>query len=226
MSNSNLYDVAFTFWSHLATEHEPLAGGIALANLEVPFLLANAAWYPKVGDLKTVAAWYAKRSLPPALIVPALREPDLERTLRDGPFTLEQRFIFQSIHVASLLRMQTIIVEQTAWTQARVTGDLLAQHFGEEGLGVAIGKQISGAMQSSSQIRNYIAYDTKPIAAMVTFEYNGILAAMLSSDAKLFSQTLLQEAGHVGLEAHFFETIDLETYQENNSLALERWSIK
>ena len=223
MSNPKVYDIAFAFWSLLTTEYEPLTGSIALANVSVPFLLSNAAWYPKVGELKTVAEWYARRGLPPAMIVSSQRNPELEQTLQEGPFTLEQSFRFQSVHLPSLLRKQNSVVEQTPWTQARVTGDLLAQHYGEPDLGVAIGKSLSEAMQNSSYIRNYIAYEQKPVAAMVTFEQNGVLTAMLCSQNNLFSQTLLEEASHVGLEPYIFDTISDSV---NKAFCLERWSIK
>jgi hypothetical protein len=224
MSDFNLYDFAFEFWSLLITEQQNLAGGTALANLEVPFLFSNAAWYPKIGKLKTVAEWYARRRLPPALIVPTERNTELERSLQEGLFSLEHSFGFQKVHIFSLLsKKQDVTIEQTSWTQTRVTGDLLALHYNEPSLGIAIGKSLSVAMQNSSQIRNYIAYAEKPVAAMVTFEQNGILAAMLCSQSKLFSQTLLEEASHLGLEPYIFETA---SHTNNKTLCLERWSIQ
>jgi hypothetical protein len=127
----NAYDFAFEFWSLLTTECENLAGGIALANLEAPFLLSNAAWYPKIGELKTIAQWYAKRGLPPALVVPSVRDEDLEHALQESAFTLEKTFAFIPIHTSSLIRLTNNTVEQASWLQSRVTAELLATHFGQ-----------------------------------------------------------------------------------------------
>jgi hypothetical protein len=221
----NAYKFAFSFWSLLTTEREDLEGGVALANLEVPFLLSNAAWYPKVGEFKTIAEWYAKRGLPPALIVPTLRDEDLERTLREGPFILEQIFSFSPVSITSLLRQNHRTIEQASWLQSRVTAELLATHFGGAEFAVGMSQTLSRAIQGSSHIRNYIAYQTqKPLAAMVTFEQNGTLAAMLTNNRSVFTQTLLQEADAFKMMPYLFETPD--GTNTNTSLSLERWSIQ
>lgn len=221
----NTYDFAFEFWSLLTTECENLAGGIALANLEAPFLLSNAAWYPKVGKLKTTAEWYAKRGLPPALVVPTLHDEDLERTLREGPFMLEQTFSFSPVSVTSLLRQNHRTIEQASWLQSRVTAELLAAHFGQPEFAVGISQTLSRAMQGSSHIHTYIAYQTqKPIAAMVTFEQHSTLAAMLTNNSYVFTQTLLQEADTFKMMPYLLETSD--GANTNPSLCLERWSIR
>jgi hypothetical protein len=221
----NTYDFAFAFWSLLTTEREDLPGGVTLANLEAPFLLSNAAWYPKVGEFKTIAEWYAKRGLPPALIVPSARDEDLERTLREGPFRPEQTFSFSPVSVASLLRQNHRTIEQASWLQSRVTAELLATHFGGAEFAVGMSQTLSRAMQNSNHIRNYIAYQTnKPIAAMVTFEQHGTLTAMLVNSTHIFTQTLLQEADTFKMMPYLFETSD--GANTNTSLSLERWSIQ
>jgi hypothetical protein len=220
----NAYDFAFAFWSLFTTERENFPGGIALANLEVPFLLANAAWYPKADELKTISEWYAKRDLPPAIIVTAHRDEALERTLQEGPFMVEQSFSFLPVSTFSLLRQNNHHVEQASWLQSRVTAELLASHFGQAKVALSVSQTLSKAMQDSSKIRNYIAYQDKPLAAMVTFEQAGILAAMLTTDAKPFTQTLLEEATTFGLKPYVFE--ELSNPDIEASLCLERWSIR
>jgi hypothetical protein len=221
----NAYDFAFSFWSLLTTTRENLPGGVALANLEAPFLLSNAAWYPKVGELKTVAEWYAKRGLPPALVVPSVRDEDLGRTLREGAFELEQTFSFSPISVTSLLRQNHRTIEQASWLQSRVTAELLASHFGQEEFAVGMSQTLSRAMQGSGQVRAHIAYQSnKPLAAITTFEQEGILAAMLTSQAQLFTQTLLQEADTFKMMPYLFE-VSNQT-EINPLLSLERWSVQ
>lgn len=218
------YDFAFNFWSLLTTEHEALSGGVALANLEVPLLLANAAWYPKVGELKTVAEWYGKRGLPPALIVPTLRDEDLERTLQEGPFRLEQTFSFSPAAPPSLLRLNQHTVEQSSWLRSRVAANLLASSFGGAEWGLALSQSLSRALQGSSHVHSYLAYQDKAVAAMITFEEGGILAAMLSSDSSRFTKTLLEEAGNLGLKPYVFE--EATSSKVKPELCLERWSIQ
>jgi hypothetical protein len=221
---SSMYDFAFNFWSLLTTEREELPGGVALANLETPFLLANAAWYPKVGELKTVAEWYAKRDLPPAVIVPSLREEGLERTLQEGPFRLEQTFCFSPVSTPSLLRLNQHKVEQSSWLRSRVAADLLTNTFGQPEWAFALSQTLAKALQSSSQIHSYLAYQDKAVASMITFEEGGSVAAMLTSDASRFTQTLLEEASNLSLKPYVFA--EAASSAVTTELCLERWSIR
>jgi hypothetical protein len=220
----NAYTFAFSFWSLLTTEREDLEGGITLANLETPFLLSNAAWYPKADELKPIAKWYAKRGLPPALVVPSVRDEDTEHTLQESAFTLEKTFGFIPIQTSSLIRLTNHAVEQASWLQSRVTAELLATHFGQAEFAVGMSQTLVRAMQSQQSIRIYLVYEDKPIAAMVTFEQNSIIAAMLISGSNLFTRTLLQEATILGLEPFTFELSD--GLDVNISNRLERWSIQ
>ncbi len=221
----NAYDFAFAFWSQLSTEREDLAGGIALANLETPLLLANAAWYPKVGELKTVAEWYGERGLPPALIVPSVRDEGFERTLQEGPFTKEKTFCFTPINTPSLLRSNQHTVEQSSWLRSHMTADLLARSFGQEAWAFTLSQTLSRALQGSSHIHSYLAYqDDKAVASMITFEQNGILASIMTSDTSRFTRTLLEEASNLGLNPSIFEEISATPV--NPALCLERWSIQ
>jgi hypothetical protein len=219
---SQLYTFAFNFWSLLTTQQEHLPGGVALTNLEVPFLLANAAWYPRPGDLNTVAEWYGERGLPPAVVVPSSRDEALERTLKEGPFRLEQTFCFSRLE-PTFLKQSTRNVEQASWLQSRTSAELLAAHFGEPQLGSAIGQALSRAMQDFKQVRNYIAYQNKPVATMIAYEQNGILAGMLTTQAEVFAATLLEEASIFELTPYLFEMAD---EMREASLCLERWSIQ
>jgi hypothetical protein len=223
-SSFDAYTFAFNFWSLLTTEHEDLSGVKLLANLEVPLLLPNAAWYPKVGELRTVAEWYGKRGLPPAVIFPRERDKDLERTLQEGPFTKEQTFCFSPVATPSLLRLNQHTVEQSSWMRSRVAADLLASSFGGAEWGLGLSQTLSRALQGSSQVRNYLAYQDKAVAAMITLEQDGILAAMLTSDVSRFTRTLLEEAGNLGLQPYIFE--EATTSDVKPELCLERWSIQ
>lgn len=218
------YTFAFSFWSLLTTERENIAGGVALANLEAPFLLANAAWYPKAGELETVAQWYGKRSLPAAIIVPSVCDAELEHALQGSSFRLEQTFCFFALTTPSLLRLNHHTVEQASWLQSRVTAELLAEHFGEAQLGSSIAQTLARAMQGSKKIRNYLAYQDKAVAAMIAFEQDGVLASMLTTHIEVFQQTLLEKAGIFDFTAYTFAISD--SAQAKSALCLERWSIE
>jgi hypothetical protein len=223
-STFDTYAFAFSFWSLLTTEREDLPGGTALANLEVPFLLANAAWSPKGNELKTIAEWYAQHNLPPAVIVPSIRENDLEHILQESSFRLEQTFCFSPIAPPSLLHLNQHTVEQSSWLRSRVAADLLASSFGGAEWAFALSQTLSRALQDSRQIHSYLAYQDKAVASMITFEQGGILAAMLTSDASRFTQTLSEEATNLGFKAYNFEAV--MTSNVNAALCLERWSIQ
>ena len=215
-----MYDLAFTFWSHLITEQASLAGGEALAHLEVPYLLSNAAWYPKPGQLQSVAEWYAERELPPALIVPSTRKDTLERTLQEGPFMLERGFIFRE----TVETEAESVVEQVDWRQTRCAGELLARYYEQPELALTIASSLAQVMQESSNVQAFLSYQDNPVGAMVTFEQEDVLAAMLLVDEDGgLEHHLAQDAAQRGMRAFV-----LEALPEGATVGggLERWSIR
>ena len=216
-----MYDLSFTFWSLLSTETAELAGGTALAHAEVPYLLSNAAWYPRPGELKSVAEWYAARDLPPALVVPGLRDDVLERTLQDGPFDLEQSFVFRPAEVTDTSQN---VVEQVSWAQTRYAGDLLASFYGQPDLAVAIAKSLTNAMQQNSDVQTFLAYQSEPVGTMVTFEKEKTLSSMLLVESGGLESRLVLEAAARGSTAFVLEPLPTGvTFRSRRSL--ERWSI-
>jgi hypothetical protein len=219
----NLYNVAFQFWSLLITENEELPGGFALANLELPLLLANAVWYPQVGELKTVAEWYAKRNLPTALIVSGARDSNLERTLQEGPFTLEQSFGFLQLNPQETYMA---VVEQASWLQARNSADILAGFYSEGQWNLELAQTLSKAMQADTRIQNYIAYTSKPVGAMITFTEKPFHSAMLYADSEgALWNRLEQDAQNLQCTAYVLRVLD-KAQQVRPEYRLERWSIR
>lgn len=219
----NLYNVAFQFWSLLTTEKEELLGGFALANLELPLLLANAAWYPQVGQLKTVAEWYAKRNLPAALIVSGSKDKTLEHTLQEGPFTLEQSFGFLQLNPQET---SMAVVEQASWLQARNSADILARFYGEGQWNLELANTLSKAMQADLRIQNYITYASKPVGAMITFTEKPFHIAMLCGDSEgALWNRLEQDAQNLHCTAYVLQVVD-KPQQVKPEDRLERWSIR
>lgn len=220
--NSVFNDFAFAFWSQLVTESAELAGGTALAHLDVPYYLSNAAWYPVAAELKSVTEWYAAKHLPPSLIVPSLRDETLERSLQDGPFMLEKSFHFRNAEPRSNSKL---LVEQVNWSQSRYAAELLANAYEQPDLSFAIAKSLTTALQAEPNIHLFLVYDEKPVGVMVTFESKEILSAMLFVDSGGELETrLYQEAELRGLSP-----VVLEVLPDNTTLrserSLERWSI-
>jgi hypothetical protein len=230
------YELAFAFWKLLSYEQAELPGGVALANLEVPMLLSNAAWFPRAGGLRTVAAWYDERGLNAALVAPASKGAALERSLQEGPFGLEATFTLAEPGPATA---SSLVVEQASWAQARVAADRLASHYGFPDYGPALGKTLARAMQAEPAIGLYLTYDDgahdngahddAPLAAMVTFdvatfERDGSLTAMLMSEPRApLTERLLREAGARRRKAQVFEAAPAGAERD---AVLEYWSIR
>ena len=215
-----MYDLAFTFWRNLITEQDNLLGGTALANRNVAYLLSNAAWYPEPGKSQGVAEWYAVRELPPALIVPSQRENTVERILQEGPFTLERGFTFREAFETP----SESLVEQVDWRQTRYAGELLARHYDQPSLSLAIASSLAHAMQQNPSIQAFLSYEENPVGAMVTFERDDTLTAMLLVDGDGGLETrLAQDATRRGLKGLVLEALSDGVTAGGG---LERWSIR
>lgn len=216
-----LYDVAYRFWSLLSSDKEILPGGKALANLEVPLLLANAAWYPKAAWLSSVFRWYEQRNLPPAVIVPGLKDQQLEYSLHQGSFCLELALGFFQPDFKNM----SDLVEQVSWLQNRTSARLLAEHYGETAWELELSQTLTRAMQSNADIQNYLAYNDKPKGAMITFTQTPFHLAMLLADAGgALKHRLVQDANRLNCQAYVLSTLS-EKDTISPEYRLERWSI-
>ncbi len=217
-----LHNLAFAFSRLLSEEEVKLPSGHALANLHTPLLLSNAAWYPEVGGLASVAEWYASRNLHPAIVVPAVREAELERALDEGPFLLERAFRFRDVEPAGL--ESDTVVEQVSWAQGRTLGETFATEYGEPAYGVALGATLTKAMQAHPAITAYVAYKDEAVGAMVVFG-GEVLAAMLMADADgALEARLAEEARDRNLTPYVLEPLP-EGTSVKDERSFERWSI-
>ena len=219
---TDFYTLAFNFWRLLATEEANVGGSVALANINVPLLLSNAAWFTKADDFQNIAVWYAERDIVPALIVPAVRDEVFDGALRGSGFSFERSFTLRKLDKSP--DEVNLITEQVSWAQGRVLGEHLAAHYGEPTYGVALGAAITKATQQCPEIISFAAYDADEVAgALVAFECGNSLSTMMMSGN--LESRLHQEALSRGVQASVFEPLP-EGVTVKNKASLERWSVR
>lgn len=204
--------LARAFWALLATERAEMAGGLALANTEVPFYLSNAAWGANPARLGEVTPWYGARGLPSAVVVPGGGGAGLA----ERGFALELAFGFR----AARGREGSSLVEQVGWAQLRQAGELLAAHYRQPGLALAIARSLVRAAQDDARVQTFLAYDIggAAVGALTAFAAAGALAAMLLVDPDgALEARLAREAHALGLRARVFEA--------GGEGGLERWAL-
>ena len=218
----NSYSLAFQFWRLFAAEEVKFSGSIVLANPTAPLLLSNAAWFPGVDNFQNIATWYAERGIVPALIVPAVRD-EFDEALKGSGFSLERAFTFQTLN-EPLEHETNLFTEQVSWAQGRVLGEHLAAYYDEPMYGVALGAAITTAMQRSSQVVSFAAYDAdKVVGALIAFEHEDSLSAMMMSGA--LESRLHQEALSRGVQTFSLEPLP-EGVTVRDRYSFERWSIR
>lgn len=216
----------FSFWSLLA-EQTVLEAGQALTNLDIPFYLSNAVWQPDLINTGLIKHFYENKNLPPALIVSALKTPNLEAQLEHSPFEFECSFVLREAHLREAQVTETV-VEQVSWSQMRYASQILANHYEQPELTLTLSKQLSEAMQKHPQINAFIAYNTtssEPVGTMITHETNSSLTAhlLIDKDGSL-EQRLHTDAKHQNKSAFVLEQLP-ESTKAATQFGLERWSI-
>lgn len=217
-----LHDLTFRFWSRLTTETDDLPGGRALANLEVPYLLANAAWYPQAGGLASLNDWYAERDLPPAVVIADHEAEGLEPALRAASFRPERAFIFREARASPLPR--DVVTEQVSWTQLRYAGEVLAAHYQQPELALAIGAGMARLLEASQDVLAFLSYAPEPSGVMLALEHEAALLVMLLADESgALEARLCAEARAQGKRALVLEALPERTTSVS-ATALARWS--
>lgn len=217
-----LHDLAFRFWSRLTTETEDLLGGRALANLEVPYLLANAAWYPQADELASLIDWYAERDLPPAVVISGDEDAGLAPALRTASFRLERAFILREARASPL--PHGVVTEQVSWTQMRYAGEVLAAHYQQPELALAIGAGMTRLLETSQDVLAVLGYAPEASGVMLALEHETALVAMLLADESGALEVRLRaEARAQGKRALVLEALPERTTSVS-ATALARWS--
>lgn len=220
MSN---YDLALEFHQTLKTAQNKLGSGLALANTDVFYLLANAGWHIRAGDLKELLNWYEIMGLPPAVITSGDGAEELDAALKDAGFSVETSFAFRTPEAN--LGPSTVQIEQVSWAQMRYAGKLLAKHYEQPENTVAISKSLTKAMQHSAGIKAYLGYEGEAKSVMVTFETDTQVVSMLGvDDGGALENHLLQTAQDLGLKPLVLEALPKGVSVSGEGL--QRWSIR
>ena len=219
---NKLYGAALKFWQLLSTAQNKLGNGVALANTDVFYLLANAAWNAEPASYGELTEWYDIMGLPPAVIISGDTSTETQDALKAAGFTPERSFIFRKPQLAE----GDAQVEQVSWTQLGYTGELLAKRYEVPEFAAATGKSLTKAVRSASALSSYLAYRDGPVGTLTTFAASGyLLGTLLVDDSGALESRLIQEADSLGLEPLVLEELPTGTFVKG-AKGLERWSIR
>lgn len=161
------YDRAFGFWRLLAETSAPVGSGKALVNTSAPFILSNALWYPEPESIAELSDVYNEQDVLPSCFLSAVLDAELYQTLAlsNGGFARVAQYGFGPVTTSS---KSDLAVEQVSWAQTRALGDVLTTAYDLERYAVAVGQTLALALQLEPALTAFIAYDEKPVGAMVT----------------------------------------------------------
>ncbi len=211
------YNRAFSFWRLLAETSAPVASSKALVNTSAPFILSNALWYPEPESIAKLSDVYDEQDVLPSCFLSAALDAELYQTLAlsNGGFARAAQYDFTLTEAPS---ESDLAVEQVSWAQTRSLGEVMAAAYGLERYSVAVGQTLALALQLEPALSAFIAYDEKPVGAMVTRSESGTVTAYVlealspAADAALRAR-LAFEAQTQGKQAQVFEPTETGAFE-------------
>ena len=211
------YDRAFSFWRLLAGASAPVGPSKALVNTSAPFVLSNALWYPEPESVAELNDVYDEQDVLPSCFLSAALDAELYQTLAlsNGGFARVAQYGFNSVSGST---QSDLAVEQVSWAQTRSLGEVIAAAHNLSSYAVAVGQTLALALQLEPALSAFIAYDEKPVGAMVTRSESGTVTAYVlealspAADAALRAR-LAFEAGAQGKQAQVFEPSGTGAFQ-------------
>ena len=214
------YDDAFNFWRLLAEIYTPLGKSKALVNTAAPIVLSNALWYPEPESVAEARDFYGEQSVVAACFLSAELDDELFQTLAlsNAGFLRTAQYSFTAVDT---VKPSSLEVEQVSWAQTRTLGEVIAVNYALSPYAVAVGQSLALALQLEPTLSAFVAYDGKPVGAMVVQELADNLTAFvlesLTQEADTALRARLQfEAETQGKSAFIFEqtqTGGLELWQ-------------
>jgi len=174
------YDHAFTFWRLLAETSAALGRSKALVNTSAPIVLSNALWYPEGDSIAEMRDFYGEQGVLPSCFLSASLDEGLLQTLAltDAGFSRTALYGFSPVEATS---PSEVSVEQVSWAQTRALGEVIAAKYTLSPYAVAVGQALALALQLESALGAFVAYDGKPVGAMVTLEAESLTAFVLET---------------------------------------------
>ena len=221
----NEYNDAFGFWRLLAEIYTPLGESKALVNTAAPIILSNALWYPEPESIAEAHDFYGEQGVSASCFLSAELDDGLFQTLAlsNASFsrTAQYSFTQHGFTPVAAVKPNSLAVEQVSWAQTRTLGEVIAVNYALSPYAVAVGQSLALALQLEPTLSAFVAYDGKPVGAMVVQELADNLTAFvlesLTQEADTALRARLQfEAETQGKSAFIFEqtqTGGLELWQ-------------
>jgi hypothetical protein len=172
------YDHAFAFWRLLAESYVPLGQGRALVNTAAPFIFSNALWYPEAESVAELRDFCREQGISASCALSVALDDGLFGTLAltNAGFSRTAQYDLTPIREAAAGAAD---VEQVSWTQARALGEVIAAAYELNPYAVAVGQSLALAMQLEPKLAAFVAYEGRPVGAMVTLETDEQLVAFI-----------------------------------------------
>ena len=183
---SDEYDDAFSFWRLLAESYTPLGSSKALVNTAAPIALSNALWYPKPESIAEVRDFYGEQGVSASCFLSVELDEGLFQTLAlsNAGFsrTAQYSFTQHGFTPVDAVKPSSLAVEQVSWAQTRTLGEVIAVNYALSPYAVAVGQSLALALQLEPTLSAFVAYDGKPVGAMVVQALpNKLVAFVLES---------------------------------------------
>ena len=211
------YDDAFGFWRLLAEIYTPLGESKALVNTAAPIVLSNALWYPEPESVAEARDFYGEQDVSAACFLSVELDEELFQTLAlsNAGFSRTAQYGFTPVDA---VKISSLAVEQVSWAQTRTLGEVIAGNHMLSPYAVAVGQSLALALQLEPTLTAFVAYDGKPVGAMVVQELADNLTAFVLESLTLEADTALRarlsfEAKTQGKKAFIFEQVETGVFE-------------
>ena len=211
------YDGAFNFWRLLAEIYTPLGKSKALVNTAAPIILSNALWYPEPESIAEAHDFYGEQNVSPSCFLSAELDDGLLQTLAlsNAGFLRTAQYGFTPVDA---VKTSVLAVEQVSWAQTRTLGEITAVNYALDLYAVAVGQSLALALQLKPTLTAFVAYDGRPVGAMVTQELSDSVIAFVLESLTPEADTALRarlhfEAETRGKDAFVFEQVETGAFE-------------
>ncbi len=160
--------------------------------------------------------FYREQSVLPSCFLSPILDDDLSQTLAltNAGFSRVAQYGFGAVTAS---HSSKVGVEQVGWAQTRTLGEVIAAKYTLSPYAVAVGQALALALQLESALGAFVAYDGKPVGAMVMLEaesLNAFVLETLSAEADAALRTRLTfEAKTRGKKAFVFEQVETGAFE-------------